>query len=116
MQTNKREGMQVLDHKILEALQNKLIDGHVAWEFANDKTLFKQYEPTNPAAAAPPPPRKVVHQPQLAMARAPQTLLTASKKQLNCPLTLTLKTRFFAQEIINLSVQQSDSTYRRKRV
>jgi twitching motility protein PilT len=45
MQTAKREGMQILDQALLEAVKAGVIDGAVAWEAANDKTLFAQWTP-----------------------------------------------------------------------
>jgi Tfp pilus assembly ATPase PilU len=45
MQTAKREGMQILDQALLEAVKAGVIDGTVAWEAANDKNLFAQWTP-----------------------------------------------------------------------
>jgi twitching motility protein PilT len=45
MQTAKREGMQILDQSLLEAVKAGVIDGNVGWEAANDKNLFAQWTP-----------------------------------------------------------------------
>ncbi len=43
MQTGKKEGMQLLDKQLLEAVQRGEVDGEVAWEFANEKSMFAQW-------------------------------------------------------------------------
>lgn len=45
MQTAKKDGMQVLDHMLLEAVKHGAVEGSVAWEAANEKQLFAQYAP-----------------------------------------------------------------------
>jgi twitching motility protein PilT len=61
MQTGKRDGMQVLDRVLLDAVQKGDVDGGVAWEYANEKAMFAQYAPAgyadtgSPAGGNPPP-------------------------------------------------------------
>ena len=45
MQTGRKDGMQVLDYVLMDAVKNGLVTGPVAWEYANDKTMFQQYAP-----------------------------------------------------------------------
>lgn len=45
MQTAKKDGMQVLDHQLMEAVKSGAVDGPTAWEAANEKSLFSQYAP-----------------------------------------------------------------------
>jgi twitching motility protein PilT len=45
MQTAKKDGMQVLDHMLLEAVKAGVVEGTTAWEAANEKALFAQYAP-----------------------------------------------------------------------
>ena len=45
MQTARKDGMQVLDHSLLEAVKAGVVSGATAWECANDKNLFSQYTP-----------------------------------------------------------------------
>jgi twitching motility protein PilT len=45
MQTGRAQGMQLMDHVLADAVAQGLVDGRTAWEAANDKTKFKQYEP-----------------------------------------------------------------------
>lgn len=45
MQTGKKEGMQILDRALLEAVQTGQVRGEDGWEFANDKQLFQQWAP-----------------------------------------------------------------------
>jgi twitching motility protein PilT len=45
MQTSKKEGMQLLDTILLEAVTAGLVSGKHAWENANDKNLFLKYAP-----------------------------------------------------------------------
>lgn len=75
MQTSRKDGMQLLDHVLQEAVKQNVITGHDAWEHANEKALFAAYAPKDvvigtaitfanksapaPAPAAPPvPPKK----------------------------------------------------------
>jgi len=51
MQTAKKEGMQVLDSVLLEAVKAGDVKGEDAWEFANDKNLFAQWAPKNATAS-----------------------------------------------------------------
>ncbi|MCM2278590.1 MAG: type IV pilus twitching motility protein PilT [Oligoflexia bacterium] len=43
MQTGRKEGMQILDQVLLEAVQSNLVAGEDAFEFANDKALFTRW-------------------------------------------------------------------------
>ncbi len=45
MQTGKREGMQVMDQVLLDAVRANLVSGPDGWENANDKNLFAQWAP-----------------------------------------------------------------------
>jgi twitching motility protein PilT len=45
MQTGKKDGMQILDQALLEAVKRGDVKGEDAWEFANDKALFQQWAP-----------------------------------------------------------------------
>ena len=45
MQTSKRDGMQMMDQELMEAVRSKKITGRSAWESANDKKLFAQWAP-----------------------------------------------------------------------
>ncbi len=45
MQTARKDGMQVLDHQLLEAVKANIVDGTTAWESANEKSLFAQFAP-----------------------------------------------------------------------
>lgn len=45
MQTGKKEGMQLLDKALLEAVQAGQVKGEDAWEHANDKAMFAQWAP-----------------------------------------------------------------------
>jgi len=45
MQTGRKEGMQVLDQVLLEAVKRGDVSGQDGWEFANDKTAFLQWAP-----------------------------------------------------------------------
>lgn len=47
MQTSKRDGMQVFDQKLLETVELGLIDGEIAWDFANDKANFDKFLPSS---------------------------------------------------------------------
>lgn len=48
MQTGKKEGMQILDKALFDAVQAREVDGTVAWEMANDKAMFAQWAPKAP--------------------------------------------------------------------
>jgi twitching motility protein PilT len=48
-QTGKKEGMQVLDQVLLEAVKSGAIAGHDGWESANDKGPFAQWAPKESA-------------------------------------------------------------------
>jgi twitching motility protein PilT len=50
-QTGKKEGMQVLDSVLLDAVNRGEVDGGVAWEYANDKNLFMRWAPKEVLAA-----------------------------------------------------------------
>jgi len=55
MQTGRREGMQVLDQALLEAVKKGEVLGEDAWEHANDKNAFAQWAPKGaPTGAAAP--------------------------------------------------------------
>lgn len=45
MQTGKKEGMQVFEQVLLEAVKKGEVSGDVAWENAGDKSLFSQWAP-----------------------------------------------------------------------
>lgn len=45
MQTGKALGMQLLDKELLIAVNDGIVDGVTGWEAANDKSMFKQFEP-----------------------------------------------------------------------
>lgn len=45
MQTSRKEGMQILDQGLLDAVKQGLITGTDAWEYANDKSLFQNFAP-----------------------------------------------------------------------
>lgn len=47
MQTGTKDGMQMLDKTLLEAVHNNEVEGTVAWEFANDKAMFSAWAPKN---------------------------------------------------------------------
>jgi twitching motility protein PilT len=51
-QTGKKDGMQVMDAVILEAVARGEVDGQVAWEYANDKSLFLKWAPKEVQATA----------------------------------------------------------------
>jgi twitching motility protein PilT len=53
MQTAKREGMQIMDQALLEAVKTGVIAGDVAWEYANDKQAFSQWAPAEMTPNAP---------------------------------------------------------------
>jgi len=45
MQTGRKDGMQLSDYQLLEAVRSGMVTGIVAWEHASDKNLFAQYAP-----------------------------------------------------------------------
>jgi twitching motility protein PilT len=45
MQTSRKEGMQILDQSLNEAVKQGLVSGADAWEHANDKSLFQNFAP-----------------------------------------------------------------------
>ena len=53
MQTGRREGMQLLDAKLLEAVKAGEVSGPVAWEHANEKSAFSQWAPKPPGTDTP---------------------------------------------------------------
>jgi len=55
MQTGRKEGMQMLDQVLLEAVKRGDVLGEDAWEYSNDKAMFAQWAPktTNEAMASP---------------------------------------------------------------
>lgn len=53
MQTGKKEGMQVFEQVLMEAVKRGEIDGAVAWENAGDKAPFAQWAPKDAVVAAP---------------------------------------------------------------
>jgi twitching motility protein PilT len=63
MQTGKKEGMQVMEAAMLDAVRRGDISGEVAWEYANEKGPFSQWGPkaelgaggTNPNITGAPP-------------------------------------------------------------
>jgi twitching motility protein PilT len=64
MQTGKKEGMQLIDKELLDAVTRGEVDGLTAWESANDKAMFMQWAPkdgkpvgqSTPTGAPPVPP------------------------------------------------------------
>jgi twitching motility protein PilT len=55
MQTGRKEGMQMLDQMLLEAVRRGEVLGEDAWEYCNDKQMFAQWGPkgaADPATAA----------------------------------------------------------------
>ena len=48
MQTGRKEGMQMLDKTLQEAVQAGLVSGETAWEAANEKSMFAQWAPKPP--------------------------------------------------------------------
>lgn len=53
MQTGKREGMQVLDQTLLDAVRRGDVKGEDAWESSNDKTLFTEWAPKPVSVSGP---------------------------------------------------------------
>lgn len=45
MQTGRKEGMQLLDQVLLEAVRKGEVTGEDGWEFANEKAMFSQWAP-----------------------------------------------------------------------
>lgn len=54
MQTGRKEGMQLLDQVLLEAVKRGEVTGEDGWEFANDKAMFSQWAPKPPGELAQP--------------------------------------------------------------
>jgi twitching motility protein PilT len=49
MQTGKLHGMQIFDNELHKLVGQGIVDGTVAWGFANEKSKFKQWEPAGHA-------------------------------------------------------------------
>jgi twitching motility protein PilT len=45
MQTGRKEGMQVMDKVLFDAVNRGEVNGEEAWEYANDKNMFAQWAP-----------------------------------------------------------------------
>ncbi len=45
MQTSRKEGMQILDQSLNDAVKQGLVSGADAWEHANDKSVFQNFAP-----------------------------------------------------------------------
>ncbi|NCN27241.1 type IV pilus twitching motility protein PilT [bacterium] len=51
MQTSRKDGMQLMDQSILEAVNAGVITGEVGWEYANDKSKLIKYAPKEQVTA-----------------------------------------------------------------
>lgn len=63
MQTGKKEGMQVLDKALFDAVEAGQVNGEEAWEQSNDKAMFARWAPKDPLAKkneAPPQQQKIL--------------------------------------------------------
>ena len=72
MQTGKALGMQLLDAELLKAVQEGKVKGATAWEFANDKEQFKQFDPAGGGSSSGAPPASGGGTPPAAPGGVPQ--------------------------------------------
>ena len=52
MQTNRKDGMIIMDQTLLELVKSGVVSSHDGWEYANDKTLFAQWAPPSESSGA----------------------------------------------------------------